>query len=94
MRKWIWTALVALPLIAAGGLVYAHSGDGEASPCTGEETTCPLQTWIGWCPCNEQGHSTDERTTCPLKRLLNHASPSTVDGTACPLQRLFNHLSL
>jgi len=94
VRKWIRTALVALPLMAAGGLVYAHSGDGEASPSAGENATCPLQTWIGWCPCNEEEHSTGVRPACPLQRLLNHASPNTVEGAACPLQRLFNHLPL
>jgi hypothetical protein len=92
--KWIRTALLALPLIAAGGLVYAHSGNGEASLSEDENANCPLQTWIGWCPGNEKDHSMGVRPTCPLQRLLNHASPSTVEGAACPLQRLFNHLPL
>ena len=45
-RKWIWSALLAVPL-AAGGLVYANSQarsyvcpiTGEALPC---EKCCPL----------------------------------------------------
>ncbi len=46
MRKWIWTALVALPLAVAGGLVFAKSqqtsAEGYVCPLTGEELPCPL----------------------------------------------------
>ena len=57
MRKWIWTALVVLPLIARG-LVFAHSGDaqsgeGETSASTPEEAICPHQAWH---PCDHIGH--------------------------------------
>jgi hypothetical protein len=52
MRKWIWTALLALPLAVAGGLVYANSQrastEGYTCPITGEELPCPL-----CCPLNE-----------------------------------------
>lgn len=42
MRKWIWTALLVLPLIAAGSMVYAHTGSGETSAADSQEWTCPL----------------------------------------------------
>jgi hypothetical protein len=60
MRKLLWSALVALPLAVAGGLVYANSqgqaGDepqresvgGYICPVTGEELPCP-----DCCPFNE-----------------------------------------
>jgi len=45
MRKWIWTALLALPLAVAGGLVYAKSQQASAGgyicPITGEALPCP-----------------------------------------------------
>lgn len=47
-RKWFWTAVLALPLLAVGGLVYAagQAGDrgdeaGIVCPITGEELPCP-----------------------------------------------------
>lgn len=82
MRKSIWTALVAL-LFIAGGLVFAHSGEGETSASTPEEAICPHQAWR---PCDHIGHVPH----C----LMNHASHSAGDRTACPLQRLLSHLSL
>ena len=45
MRKWIWSAVLALPLAVVGGLVYAKSqqatADGYVCPVTGEELPCP-----------------------------------------------------
>ncbi len=46
-RKWLWSALLAVPLAVAGGLVYANSQarsyvcpiTGEVLPC---EKCCPL----------------------------------------------------
>ncbi len=62
MRKWIWTALVALPLAVAGGLVYANSQKADQSqlggfvcPLTGEELPCPK-----CCPLN-LGHQSVEK---------------------------------
>ncbi len=53
MRKWIWTALLVLPLALAGGLVYAKSqqagAGGYICPVTGEELPCPL-----CCPYSQQ----------------------------------------
>ena len=58
MRKWIWTALVAVPLAVAGGLVYANTqgkagtpqqAGGFVCPVTGEELPCP-----NCCPLNQQ----------------------------------------
>lgn len=52
MRKWLWTALLALPLVAGGGLVYANSQQASAEtyvcPVTGEELPCP-----NCCPLNQ-----------------------------------------
>lgn len=52
MRKWIWGALLALPLALAGGLAYAKSQrpvEGAfVCPLTGEELPCP-----NCCPLNQ-----------------------------------------
>ncbi len=57
MRKLIWSALLVLPLAAAGGLVYAKAqgqkqqpanAEGYVCPITGEELPCPL-----CCPLNQ-----------------------------------------
>ena len=57
MRKWIWAALVAVPLAVAGGLVYANAqgepgapqqAGGFVCPITGEELPCP-----DCCPLNQ-----------------------------------------
>lgn len=64
MRKWIWTSLIVLPLIAAGGLVHAHSDVGETSPVATEESPCPLQSLI------KQLHG--EESVCPLQYLIKH----------------------
>ncbi len=59
MSKLLWTALAALPLAVAGGLVYANVKDQPAKPqqvsaehyvcpLTGEELPCP-----NCCPLNQ-----------------------------------------
>ena len=51
MRKWLWLALLALPMAVAGGLVYAKLDLVSASfvcPLTGEELPCP-----NCCPLNQ-----------------------------------------
>ena len=52
MRKWLWAALLALPLAVGGGLVYAKSHQartgGFVCPLTGEELPCP-----NCCPLNQ-----------------------------------------
>jgi hypothetical protein len=56
MRKWIYAALVVVPLTAAAGLVYANTHgkanapqqtSGYICPITGEELPCP-----NCCPLN------------------------------------------
>ncbi len=55
-RKWLWAALLALPL-AAGGVVYGMTAKtkepqksaGYVCPLTGEELPCP-----NCCPLNKQ----------------------------------------
>jgi hypothetical protein len=65
MRKWIWAALVAAPLAAAGGfgLVYANSqAQSYTCPLTGEQLPCPK-----CCPLNESKQQAQEQTfTCPV----------------------------
>ncbi len=52
MRKWIWAALLALPLLVAGSLAYARAQQtvegGFVCPLTGEELPCP-----NCCPLNQ-----------------------------------------
>jgi hypothetical protein len=60
-KKWVWTALLAVPLAVVGGLVYAKSltqaekdrqqvqAAGYTCPLTGEELPCP-----NCCPLNQQ----------------------------------------
>ncbi|MBI3411113.1 MAG: hypothetical protein HY040_22490 [Planctomycetes bacterium] len=58
-RKWLWTALLALPLVVAGGLVYANSqARSFICPITGEELPCPK-----CCPLNQSQQPT---YTCPI----------------------------
>jgi hypothetical protein len=64
MRKLIWTAVIVLPLIVAGGLVHGQSGPGEPAPVTIEESPCPLQCLAK--------HLQSEGSPCPLQRLLKH----------------------
>ena len=63
MRKWIWSAVIALPLIAAGGLLAAHSGQDEAAPTVSENSPCPLQKFM------EHLHSMHKQG---LQHLLKH----------------------
>lgn len=63
MRKWIWSALVAAPLAAAGGygLVYANS-QSYTCPLTGEQLPCEK-----CCPLNKSKQQAPEQTfTCPV----------------------------
>lgn len=70
-RKWIWSAVLALPLAVAGGLVFANSQarsfvcpvTGEVLPC---EKCCPLNDFT--CPL------TGEPLPCPKCCPLNHAN--------------------
>jgi hypothetical protein len=55
-RKWLWTALLAVPLGIAG-VVYGNSqAQAYVCPLTGERLSCP-----NCCPLNEQ-----QSYTCPL----------------------------
>ena len=55
-RKWIWSALLALPLAIAGGLVYGNSqAGGFICPINGERLPCSE-----CCPLNQEGY------TCPV----------------------------
>jgi hypothetical protein len=52
MRKWIWAALLAVPLAVTGRLAWAKSQQANAGgfvcPITGEELPCP-----NCCPLNQ-----------------------------------------
>ncbi|MBI1904140.1 MAG: hypothetical protein HYS13_23845 [Planctomycetia bacterium] len=57
MRKWIWTALLVVPLAGLGSLIYAAVAgpertkagpEGYICPLTGEELPCPK-----CCPLNK-----------------------------------------
>jgi hypothetical protein len=48
-NKWLWVALLALPLAVAGGLIYANvQVGGYVCPLTGEVLPCPK-----CCPLNQ-----------------------------------------
>lgn len=56
-RKWLWTAVLAVPLAVAGGLVYANARAASFTcPLTGEQLPCER-----CCPLNEQ-----QPYTCPV----------------------------
>ena len=61
-RKWLWTAVLALPL-AVAGVVYANSqAQSYTCPLTGEQLPCPK-----CCPLNESKQQAKEQTfTCPV----------------------------
>ncbi len=93
-RKWLWAAVVALPLAVAGGLVYANvqARSSYICPLTGERLPCP-----DCCPLNqakqqaqEQSYTcpiTGEQLPCPLCCPLNGATtqPASDAGYLCPL---------
>jgi len=58
MRKYVWTALAGLAIVAAAGLVNArggfirtHAEGTSASASTNEEPSCPLNCLWNYC-CN------------------------------------------
>ncbi len=61
-RKWLWAAMLALPL-AVAGVAYANSqGQSYTCPLTGEQLPCP-----NCCPLNESKQQAQEQTvTCPV----------------------------
>ena len=60
-RKWLWAAVLALPL-AVAGVVYAAQGRGYTCPLTGEQLPCRK-----CCPLNESKQQAQEQPfTCPV----------------------------
>ena len=61
--KWLWTAVLAVPLAVAGSLAYANSqARSYTCPLTGEELPCPK-----CCPLNQgQQQVQKESFTCPV----------------------------
>jgi hypothetical protein len=79
MRKWIWAGVLVWPLLAAGGLVYAHpdsgeahSGSGETPAAASEKTCCPLQQMGKFLKGVGAKHAAGEKPFCPLQHLLKH----------------------
>ncbi len=62
-RKWLWSALLALPLAVVGGLVYANSqAQSYTCPLTGEQLPCRK-----CCPLNQSKQQAQEQTfICPV----------------------------
>jgi hypothetical protein len=61
-RKWLWTALLALPL-AVAGVVYANSQQARSyiCPITGEELPCEK-----CCPLNQTQQASEKPYICPI----------------------------
>jgi hypothetical protein len=56
MRKYIWTALLALTFVALAGLVHAHGGlvgshvpASSATASPENSPSCPLQWLMNYC---------------------------------------------
>jgi uncharacterized membrane protein len=64
-RKWLWVALLGLPVAVVGGLAYANHSQARTFTCplTGEELPCPK-----CCPLNGATVQTPkaEGFTCPI----------------------------
>jgi hypothetical protein len=59
---WTWTALLALVLAVASGLVYANShGPAYICPLTGEQLPCAR-----CCPLNQAQQPDEGAYICPL----------------------------
>ena len=92
MRKWFCSALLVLPLAAAGGLVYAvfqgqqpqpASTQGYVCPITGEELPCAL-----CCPLNGDYvcPMTGEKLPCALCCPLN-GDTNCAAAKDCPVTK-------
>jgi hypothetical protein len=79
-RKWLWAALVAVPVVVGGGLAYATS-QGVSSytcPITGEQLPCEKCCPLNNGPAAEDGGEyvcplTGETLGCPGCCPLNQA---------------------
>lgn len=61
-RKWLWTALLALPLGVAGGLYADSQARTYVCPITGEPLQCEK-----CCPLNQSKQPTQEQSfICPV----------------------------
>jgi hypothetical protein len=75
-RKWLWTALAALPLAVAAGLVYAQSqARSYTCPITGEELPCP-----NCCPLNQKGQADNQQPAAEQ----GYICPITGEELPCP----------
>jgi hypothetical protein len=61
-RKWLWAAVIAVPLAIAGGLVYAKSqAKPHICPITGEVLPCEK-----CCPLNQKPQAEEQPYVCPI----------------------------
>lgn len=76
-RKWLWTALLALPL-AVAGVVYANSQQARSYVCpiTGEELPCP-----NCCPLNKSQQAKTQQAKSEQARSKQTKEQSYV----CPI---------
>ena len=56
MRKYVWTGLLVVIIVAAAGIVHArggligsHAAPGSSSPTSEKSSTCPLQCIMNFC---------------------------------------------
>jgi hypothetical protein len=60
-RKWLWAALLSVPLAVGGGLLYANArAGGFVCPITGEVLPCEK-----CCPLNQR-QTAEQPYTCPI----------------------------
>jgi len=61
-RKWLWSAVLALPLAVAGGFVYANAqARSYVCPITGEVLPCEK-----CCPLNQGQRQAQQPFICPV----------------------------
>ena len=72
MRKWIWTALLILPLLVAGGLAYAHADPSETPAAASETVHCPLQRLHKTLIDIGAPHGAGKKPFCPLQWLMEY----------------------
>lgn len=55
-RTWLWSALVAIPMAMAGGVLYANANSqaGYLCPITGETLPCPDCCPLNCCETDQQ----------------------------------------
>lgn len=78
-RKWLWAALLGLPVAVGGGLAYANNSQARTFTCpiTGEELSCEK-----CCPLN--GAMTGAKTATKEDDAQPYVCPLTGEELGCP----------